>query len=190
MALVTASGYPQSVGLSEQKNLWFYFSFLARSLKARHPHFGQEIHSQTWRIPLITCYFSICFLLGFDFTFPFTLALRARQRLVLPQHYMLPRWYRCILIHRSSPLAPAPAAWVHLWCHQPVAATKLACPCHKPCTSLMAKKRLPNASLFLKPMSPSFFFSPNTDCFSFRLQNLCFCFEQMNFLCLERGFFV
>lgn len=45
--LVTASGYPQSLRLSEQENLWVCFSILARGLKGRHPHFGQEMNSQT-----------------------------------------------------------------------------------------------------------------------------------------------
>jgi len=75
MALVTASGYLQSLWLSEQENLWFYFSFLDRSLKARHTHSGQEVHSQTRLISLVACYFGICVLFGFDFTFPFSLAL-------------------------------------------------------------------------------------------------------------------
>lgn len=54
VAQVTANGYPQSLCQSEQENLWVCFSFLARSLKARHPHFGPEM--QTWLILLISCY--------------------------------------------------------------------------------------------------------------------------------------
>lgn len=56
VALVTASGYPQSLRLSGQENLWVCFSFLATSLKARYPNFGQEMLSQTWLILLISCY--------------------------------------------------------------------------------------------------------------------------------------
>lgn len=190
MALVTASCYPQSLWLSEQENLWFYFSFLAKSLKVRHPHFGQEIHSQTWLIPLTTCYF----------TSVSSLALISHSPSLLPCEHISAWCSHSVTFYidgiaassstPSSPLTPAPAAPVHLCCHQPVAATKLACLHHKPCNPLMAKKRLPNASLFLKPMSPNFFFSPNTDHFCLCLQNLCFCFKQVNFLWLERGFFI
>lgn len=99
-------------------------------------------------------------------------------------------WYCCVLILAFLPLAPAPAISVHLTRHQPVAVTKLACPGHKPCTPLLAKEQLPNASLALKPMDLSFFFSPNTHHFLLSLRNICLWFKNMNFLCLEKDIFI
>lgn len=99
-------------------------------------------------------------------------------------------WYCCVLILAFLPLAPAPATSVHLTRHQPVAVTKLACPGHKPCTPLLAKEQLPNASPALEPMDLSFFFSPNTHHFLLSLRNICLWFKNMNFLCLEKDIFI